>query len=216
MTASGRRTVEQVADALRHDVLTGALPAGRPVREEHLAERFGVSRHTVRSALSRLVAQRLLTSEPYRGVRVTLLDDVQLAELQQLRAAIEAEAVRALPAPAAELPGVREAIDRLAARERDGSPWIAVERAHAGVHQALVDAAGSARLSELYRSLEDELALLLLHTRPAFADRDLAAEHRALLAEVDARGPDAVRDHIDGSTRDLLALRRTDAAPGPC
>lgn len=48
------------------EILGGILPPGRRLREEHLAERFGASRHTVRSALAALTADRLLTAAPTR------------------------------------------------------------------------------------------------------------------------------------------------------
>jgi DNA-binding GntR family transcriptional regulator len=207
--------VASLAAALRDEVLSGRLAPGLPLREERIAERFGVSRHTVRSALAALAAERLLTAEPYRGVRVSAFDDVQLVELQQLRTALEGEAVRiALERGSLERPPIEAAIARLAEVERAGRDWLQVERAHAAVHQALVDAAGSRRLSATHRTLEGELALLLLHTRTTFAERDLAADHRALLVRIEAEGPDAVREHIAESTRALLLARGGTGAAG--
>ncbi|WP_307807438.1 GntR family transcriptional regulator [Naasia sp. SYSU D00948] len=200
--------VHALAAALREEVLSGRLAPGQPLREERLAARFEVSRHTVRAALASLAAERLLVAEPYRGVRVSDFDEVQVRELQQLRTALECEAAR-LALDAGGLPSseVDRAIDRLAEAERRGSDWIDVERAHAAVHQAIVDAAGSRRLSDTYRTLEGELALLLLHTRTVFSSRDLAEEHRVLLREVEALGPEAIRSHIAESTTELLRSR---------
>lgn len=204
---TGPRAVETVADRLREEVLTGGLRPGEPLREESLADRFAVSRHTVRSALAALATERLLVAAPYRGMRVSDLDDVQLAELQQLRAAIESEAVRTVADAGGSFDGAAAAIDDLGALEESGAEWVDIQRAHAAVHQAIVDAAGSGRLSAVYRGLEGELSLLLLHTRAVFDGRDLAEEHRELIADLERRGADAVRDHLARSTRELLALR---------
>jgi len=66
--------VERVADAVRAEILSGELPADAPLREEAAAARYGVSRHTVRAAFQRLVAERLAVALPYRGVRVASFD----------------------------------------------------------------------------------------------------------------------------------------------
>jgi DNA-binding GntR family transcriptional regulator len=208
MTGSvGRRAVERIAQALRDEILSGDLAAGSPLREEHLAERFGASRHTVRSAFGLLASERLVTAEAYRGVRVTRLDDRQVRDLQQVRGAIEKEVVAGLAD--LDLTPVMDAIAELEGIERTARPWLEVERAHAAVHQALVDSAGNARFSEIYRQLEGELSLLLLHSRDAFTGRDLAQEHREWLADLHVRGPVAVDEHLERSTKDVLASPRS-------
>jgi len=204
MTSQSRTTADLVAAALREEVLGGGFEPGQPLREERVAARFGVSRHTVRSAFASLAAERLLTAEPFHGVRVSTFDEAQVTGLQQLRTALECEAVRIAGERGLDRADVERAIDRLADAERRDGEWIEVERAHAAVHQAIVDAAGSRRLSDTYRTLEGELALLLLHTRALFSNRDLADEHRALLTRIDLIGPEAIREHIAESTRHLL------------
>lgn len=206
------RAVERLAAEIRTEILGGALAPGRPLREEELADRHRLSRHTVRAALAQLAGERLVTAEPYRGVRVTVFGDEQVLALQDLRRALESEAVRIIGArvgggswPSGERAAIDDAVERLDAVEQDPSgDWSAVERAHADVHLALVESAGSPRITEAYRTLAGELALLLLHTRPAYEKRRLAAEHRAFLEDVQRRGVDAVRDHLAESTRLLL------------
>ncbi len=59
---------QQVADALRAQIVTGVIPAGeRLPSEAELAQLFGVGRTTVREALRVLVSQHLI--ETTRGVR---------------------------------------------------------------------------------------------------------------------------------------------------
>ena len=198
--------VDRVADAVRAEILTGALPADAPLREEAAAARFGVSRHTVRSAFQRLVAERLAVAMPYRGVRVASFDRETIIALQQLRAALEVEAVRIAGErfgrewPERVLGPARDALDRLAA----SADWLEAERVHAEFHQALVAASGSPRIIEAHAALGAELLLFLLHVRPHYTLESLVAEHRALLDEVQSRGPDALRDHLEHSTRLLV------------
>ena len=198
--------VDRVADAVRAEILTGALPADAPLREEAAAARYGVSRHTVRAAFQRLVAERLAVAMPYRGVRVASFDRETIIALQQLRAALEVEAVRIAGErfgrewPDRVVGPARDALDRLAA----SADWLEAERLHAEFHHALVAASGSPRIIEAHAALGAELLLFLLHVRPHYTLESLVAEHRALLDEVQSRGPDALRDHLEHSTRLLV------------
>ena len=198
--------VDRVADAVRAEILTGTLPADAPLREEAAAARYGVSRHTVRAAFQRLVAERLAVAMPYRGVRVASFDRETIIALQQLRAALEVEAVRIAGDrfgpewPELVLGPARDALDRFAA----SADWLEAERVHAEFHHALVAASGSTRIIEAHAALGAELLLFLLHVRPHYTLESLVAEHRSLLDEVQARGPDALRDHLEHSTRLLV------------
>lgn len=205
--------VDRVADAVRADILSGALAADAPLREEAASERYGVSRHTVRAAFQRLVNERLAVSLPYRGVRVASFGRETIIALQQLRAALEVEAVRIAGErfgpewPDAALAPARDALDRLAAlRESSDADvdWLEVERIHADFHGALVAASASPRIIEAHNALGSELLLFLLHVRPHYTLEALIAEHRALLEDVQSRGPDAIREHLENSTRLLV------------
>ena len=207
--APGPTATSRLVDALRRQVLTGELAPDHPLREEDLADRTGASRHTVRAALARLADERLVVAEPYRGVRVTAFTAADVVALQQLRGALEGEAVRLLQAahgtswPAEVLAPARAAVTALAALP--GDDWPAVATAHAAVHTALVAAAGSPRITETYTRLHSEVLLLLVHVRPAYDVAALTAEHSGYLDEVQRRGPDAVREHLDRSTAVILA-----------
>ncbi|KQV75910.1 hypothetical protein ASC61_13325 [Aeromicrobium sp. Root344] len=204
---SARATgADRLAAELRQRVLSGDLEPGAPLREEALADEYALSRHTVRRALERLVAERLLVSEAYRGVRVTSFSDADILALQQLRAALESEAVRLIRAdhgdswPAELVTPLLDAADRMAA---DASP----EHAHSAFHRALVAAAGSPRITEAYERLDTEMLLFLRQLRSAYDGAQLCTEHRDYVADVQRRGEDAVRRHLADSTAMLLSLR---------
>jgi DNA-binding GntR family transcriptional regulator len=61
---------QQIADALRDEVLTGRLQAGRHFTVKEIAELYGVSATPVREALVDLAAQGLLDLEQHRGFQV--------------------------------------------------------------------------------------------------------------------------------------------------
>lgn len=198
--------VDRVADAIRDEILSGVLPSDAPLREEAAAERYRVSRHTVRAAFQRLVAERLAVAMPYRGVRVASFDRPTIIALQQLRAALEVEAVRIARErfgsewPDAALAPVHETLARLEA----SADWLEAERIHAELHRAIVAASGSPRIVEAHAALGSELLLFLLHVRPHYTLESLVAEHRELLEAVQRRGPEAIREHLEHSTRLLV------------
>ena len=200
-------TVDRVAAAVRSDILSGVLAPGEPLREEAAAERFDVSRHTVRAAFQRLVSERLAVAEAYRGVRVASFGRDEVIALQQLRAALEVEAVRIAGErfgaewPEHALAPARAALARLADLDRDDVDWLEVERVHADFHRALVATSDSPRIIEAHTALGSELLLFLLHVRPHYTLDTLIEEHRALLDELPTRGGDAVREHLEHSTR---------------
>lgn len=61
---------QQIADALRDEVLAGRLQQGREFTVKQIAEQYGVSATPVREALFDLSAQGLLESDQHRGFRV--------------------------------------------------------------------------------------------------------------------------------------------------
>jgi DNA-binding GntR family transcriptional regulator len=203
----GPRAADVLADTIRSAILSGELAPGAPLREEELSAAHGVSRHTARTALARLTAEHLATAEPYRGVRVSLLDDDALVALQQLRCALETEALRIVRDRGIRPPDIDGALDDLAAAEA-ADDWPATLAAHARVHLALVEAAGSPRIAAEYRRLDSEMHLLLTHVRPAYAPGSLTAEHRAYVEQALTDPERAVRAHLDHSTRAIIGGRR--------
>ncbi|MCP3817926.1 GntR family transcriptional regulator [Streptomyces sp. A3M-1-3] len=61
---------QQIADALRDEVLAGRLRPGQEFTVKQIAEQYGVSATPVREALVDLSAQGLLDSDQHRGFRV--------------------------------------------------------------------------------------------------------------------------------------------------
>ena len=198
---------EALAADLRRRILDGALTAGTPLREQHLAAETGLARHTVRAALRALAAEGIVTIELNRGARVTRLDAGDVAALGELRIALETEAARlALRRHGGRLPAsVHAAQETLAAACRGDAGFGAVTEAHEALHHALVVASQSSRIVAAHRALGSELRLFLVQLRPAY-DRDgLAREHAELLTALEDEGPQALRGHIEASTAALLA-----------
>ncbi|WP_180350221.1 phosphonate metabolism transcriptional regulator PhnF [Ochrobactrum sp. CGA5] len=68
---SGVAIWRQIADEIRGDIMVGKLQSGaRMPAEMELADRFGVNRHTVRSAIAALTQEGVLRAEQGRGTFV--------------------------------------------------------------------------------------------------------------------------------------------------
>ncbi|MFD5540844.1 GntR family transcriptional regulator [Streptomyces sp. NPDC127079] len=61
---------QQIADALRDEVLAGRLQPGREFTVKEIADQYGVSATPVREALVDLSAQGILEADQHRGFRV--------------------------------------------------------------------------------------------------------------------------------------------------
>ena len=80
---------DDIALALEEAIVSGEIPPGSVLRQEHLSEQFAVSRTPVREALRRLAALGLVSFEPNRGVRVRMLARDELREAFLARAELE-------------------------------------------------------------------------------------------------------------------------------
>ena len=80
---------EQVAADLRRRILAGESVPGERIRQEEVAERFGVSRLPVREALRMLEAEGLTELETKKSARVPLLGMRQVALMYQMRERLE-------------------------------------------------------------------------------------------------------------------------------
>jgi DNA-binding GntR family transcriptional regulator len=89
-----RPAAEQAAQALRDEILSGAIASGARLGEAELAGRLRVSRTPIREALTRLAAEGLVELQPNRGARVATWSTAELREIFELRLRLEPYAVR--------------------------------------------------------------------------------------------------------------------------
>jgi DNA-binding GntR family transcriptional regulator len=120
---------DDIALALEEAIVSGEIPPGSVLRQEHLSEQFAVSRTPVREALRRLAALGLVTFEPNRGVRVRMLARDELREAFLARAELESLAT-AIATPKMTKAGLAALED---AERRFGlATEVLVEMSHAG------------------------------------------------------------------------------------
>lgn len=160
-------SAERAAKVVREQVAEGRLRSGTRLPEERLAAALGVSRNTLREALSQLVSERILVREPHRGVVVAHPDAHDIADIYRVRMVIEPTSLRQAERDDPRLAAIEGAVDegRVAAVSGD---WNAVASANQHFHRAIVALAGSPRLNT-------QMSLVLAEMRLVFhlmSDRD--------------------------------------------
>ncbi|WP_299927688.1 GntR family transcriptional regulator [uncultured Nocardioides sp.] len=152
-------SADRAARVVREQVVEGHLRSGTRLPEERLAAALGVSRNTLREALSQLVAERILVREPHRGVVVATPEVADVEDVYRVRRLVE---------PAALAHGTGHTPARVAAvaaavtegREAGArGDWDAVASANQHFHRAVVALAGSPRLDAQMHLLLAEMRL---------------------------------------------------------
>jgi DNA-binding GntR family transcriptional regulator len=209
VAANDRSIATEIADVLAGRIICGELPPGTWLRQDHLAIEFGASHVPVREAFRRLHAQHLVIIEPRRGVRVAPLDPVAVIEVAEMRASLEALALRHAMARITEREiGLIEAALNDAPRSSDG--LAALEQGNRRFHAALIAPCAMPRLKATIADLHQASAR---HLFAAWRDLDWQGrsddEHHAVLAAVRAR---RVAQACKLLTRHILAAGKALAA----
>lgn len=215
LTLNPISTVDALASALRDQILDGTLRAGSPLREAELSDAFGVSRHSLRSALQELSHEGLVRSERNRGAFVRQLVAEDVIDAYRIRVLLETAAARSLAGNTDALAPARRVLDGMKSLEGDGE-WGRVRDADLAFHQALVDALGSDRISRVFRDLIVEMRLCFLQLRHELDPTDVHDEHSRMLEAIELgdKTDEAVallRAHLERA-RDEIANALT-AAP---
>lgn len=213
-TAARKETLStRIAEGLRAEILLGALPPGQKMNLEGLRDRFGTSATPLREAMSRLVAERLITAEGLRGYRVAGVSADNLAEITALRVVLEPMALRlAIARGDLDWEGaVAGAVYKLTRTPRDASDpssLAAWETAHRDFHQTLIRVSGMPLLigfcAELH-ALNDRYRRIYLAR--SGGDPRTEDEHREIAEAAMARRADAacaaLRGHIERAGTNL-------------
>jgi DNA-binding GntR family transcriptional regulator len=176
-------TVDRVAEDLRRAIFDGELESGTPLREVAIAASLGVSRPTVREALTVLVAEGLATREPNRGVSVATPEAASVRDVCNARLVLEGAGIRHwCEATDEQRAWVRESLAAyIAAIDADASYQELNER-HLAFHVSLVRLTGSPRLVAMQENLVVELKLALAQVdRIRRNAHDQADSHAALV-----------------------------------
>jgi len=207
-----KRSAESLAlDALRSHVLSGAAPPGQRLTEINLAERLGISRATLRTALHRLTLEGLVHQIPYTGWEVASLTGHDAWELYTLRSSLEGLAARLAAEREPELKkSVHEGFAALkrACRMRD---YAAISDADFGLHKTIIGVARHGRLLRQYELIERQIRLYIQSSNALSAEpKEIVAQHEpiveAILAGRTARAAKLSEQHNFDEGQKLVAF----------
>lgn len=223
-TASGKRLYRQVADKILIMIESGEYPAGsRLPAERELAEKFGVSRPTIREAVIALEAKGRVAVKTGSGVYVLepkveiegLGQSVSPFELIESRVFIEGEAAALAAALITEdqLADLKSALDEMAMENNQDDPasTVADRKFHAVISEATNNRVLSLLIAQLWDVQERLDNIRLAHQAVCMQDTQRRlAEHKAIydaLAKGDSSSArSAMRSHF---SRTLTALHET-------
>jgi DNA-binding GntR family transcriptional regulator len=202
--------VDQLAAKIRQRILRNEIEAGAQLRQEALAEAYGVSRMPIREALRQLEAEGLVVFNPHRGVIVSAMSIEEAGELFDLRLLIEPDLLaRATRAATPDDHAVcRQALDRMnrAYDDADTAHWGELNGAF---HICLYRPAQRPRSETLVQTLNgniDRYVRLQLSLEAGALDR-ARDEHERLFSIYAAGDPEAastlLSEHI-AHARDAL------------
>jgi DNA-binding GntR family transcriptional regulator len=207
------RLSDVVADALREEILAGKLRPGERLDIDELADRFGISRTPLDDGLRRLEDEGLIVIARRRGTYVAAIDERNLVEMFDIRAALETLAARRAaerndPAAIDRIAGVLDELAQ-AMNRRDVA---AHSRSNAAFHEQLVRMSGNERLLTLHRSLHAQITIARIHAQSGSwtgrADVELR-EHQTIVDAIRRGDGDAaaraVAQHIERAARSLTA-----------
>jgi GntR family transcriptional repressor for pyruvate dehydrogenase complex len=224
---------KQIATSIRQSILTGALKVDdRLPTEEELAERFGVSRPTIREALKRLAAQNLVRSQrgPSGGTFVsrpsfdearlsiftttTLLASIgefELDEIADARAELEAVCCR-LAARYRRDSDIEAMHAELAAQQDPSLTDQAFCTSDVAFHRLIAEATQNRVVGSLVHAILEALHPLANMTAVRYQDRSrVLAFHARLLGAIEAGNGDAAAATIAEQMdyyREMYALAR--------
>ncbi|MDX6560244.1 MAG: hypothetical protein QOD65_58 [Gaiellales bacterium] len=195
-----------MTDRLRAAILTGEIPAGTKLVEANLAERYGTSRGPIREAVRELARQGLVVELPRRGSVVATLTSRDLAEVYEVREALESGASKAAirRASDAELRGLERRLEPMEHAWEDNAWSLDSVELDFAFHRALLALARNERMATTYEHmLTQNMHLLRTATEanPTLRSGIEPSVHRDLFAALAARDEARAGAAIDAHYR---------------
>nr|WP_157715138.1 GntR family transcriptional regulator [Pseudomonas sp. PB120] len=185
-----------IEETLRSAILDGRIPCGTALRQQDLADLFGVSRMPVREALRQLEAQALLNVIAHKGAVVAPLVQGDAVETYALRILLESEALR-LSIPLLDTRDFQQAARYIDEMETE-QDYAEIGRLNRLFHMSLYCKAPNQRLLRLIEDgLNEEERFLRFNLEAMGLGKLSQEDHRALLLAAENRD-------IEGSVQ-LLA-----------
>lgn len=199
--------VNEAFDRMLDAIVRGQIAPGERLREAQLAKEMGISRGVLREAMQRLEARKLVQRTPNIGVQVIALSEEDLEELYDVREALEGMAARLAASNMAEkdIKRLSSIIEKHARSEgvKKGESYF--QGGDEDFHTLIAE---GSRNKRLIQALGHEIHHQLRFYRFRSSERrgrthEALEEHRAIVAAIAARDPDAaeaaMRRHLSNA-----------------
>lgn len=204
-----RNTKDMMFQNLRADIISHRLKPGQAIREDELAQNFGVSRTPIREILRRLEQEDLVKVIPNKGVFVSELTPKDIEEVLEIRMALETAAARSAASKMTEqhLMELKDIMNQLDVAVELQDSIVSFE-ADSRLHNLILVAAGNRRAHKIINNLMGQIHRIRFISghKPGRMETTVS-EHRqiamALLGMDPDKAADAMRVHIE-STREIL------------
>ncbi|MBN8889962.1 MAG: GntR family transcriptional regulator [Acetobacteraceae bacterium SCN 69-10] len=155
--------VDHAVAAIISGAARGVILPGDRIVEADLCQGLGMSRVPIREALRILESQGVVTSEPYKGIRLMEVTNARLAQVLDVRVALEVLAARrALGAGRNDnksLERLRQDRNEMELMAHRGDAY-AFALADAAFHRTLCELGGNPVLSSLWESLARQVTII--------------------------------------------------------
>ncbi|MBT9330832.1 GntR family transcriptional regulator [Paracidobacterium acidisoli] len=143
---------QSLAAKLREEIIQGHLAPGQRIIEGYWARRFGVAQTSVREAINLLIGEGFVTKASGRSARVTSYTESDLAEIYELRGALEGFAAHLAAQRRADLTPLEEVLKEMRRATKQGDVRSLIE-ADLAFHLTLCELSGNHFLSAQIRTL---------------------------------------------------------------
>ena len=192
-TIGGRHLTlrDQVLVELRRRIVEAEYPPGERLREDRLAQDFGVSRNPVREALRVVEAEGFVHVEPRRGAVVATPDERTMRDLFAVRALLEPLAARlaAERATSADLIGLRGLLEA-ARTATDEGDYARVAQLNTALHARVAELSGNRWVVQFSATMYRHVQWVFRLGAPVRAVHSWR-EHVRLVEALEARDPEA-------------------------
>lgn len=172
---------ESISNHLREKILVGEIQAGEPLRQENLAQQFGVSISALREALKILEGEKLVRFLPNHGAEVIRLTAEEALEIYEIRILLET-GILALSIPKMTEEDFLRAEKILAEEDACEDP-ARYNELNSLFHEYLYEPAGNMRLLDMIHLLHNNVGRYLVFYLDKMNFKGIShQEHAALFA----------------------------------
>lgn len=207
-------TAAQVHDWLHGCVLRGDLLPGTRLSETEIAAQVGLSRQPVREAFIRLAADGLAEVRPQRGTYIGRISIRAVLSARFIREAVEADLARAVAALRPDLSAMTAELAEQQQADAAGDVPRFIE-SDDRFHRAMAEAAGLPAVWQDLERLKAQMNRLRHLSMRVFDRSQTIAQHRAILAALQAGDGAAADAALRAHLRQMLTELPQMAAAHP-